>query len=137
MGRNEKFALHFFFSFSPYFSFLVFPGSSAGKEATCNAGDFSSIPGLGISTGEGIGYPLVFLCFPDGPAGKESACKAEDLGSIPGLGRCPGKEKGYPLKYSGLENSMNCLAHGVTESDMTERLSHFFCFAAGKIKLTG
>ena len=37
-----------------------FPGSSAGKEATCNAGDPSSIPGLGTSTGDGIGYPFQF-----------------------------------------------------------------------------
>ena len=35
-----------------------FPHSSAGKESTCNAGDPSLIPGLGRSTGEGIGYPL-------------------------------------------------------------------------------
>ena len=33
-----------------------FPGSSAGKESTCNAGDPGSIPGLGRSAGEGIGY---------------------------------------------------------------------------------
>ena len=37
-----------------------FPGSSAGKESACNAGDPSSIPGLGTSTGEGIGYPFQF-----------------------------------------------------------------------------
>ena len=37
---------------------LGFPGSSAGKESSCNAGDPSSIPGLGSSPGEGIGYPL-------------------------------------------------------------------------------
>ena len=35
-------------------------GSSAGKEPTCNAGDSSSIPGSGRSTGEGIGYPLQY-----------------------------------------------------------------------------
>ena len=34
-----------------------FPGSSVGKESACNAGDPSSIPGSGRSTGEGIGYP--------------------------------------------------------------------------------
>jgi len=39
---------------------LGFPGSSAGKESTCNAGDPGSIPGLGRSTGEGIGYPLQY-----------------------------------------------------------------------------
>ena len=37
-----------------------FPGSSAGKESTCSAGDPGSIPGLGRSTGEGIGYPLQY-----------------------------------------------------------------------------
>ena len=34
------------------------PDRSAGKEPTCNVGDPSSIPGLGRSAGEGIGYPL-------------------------------------------------------------------------------
>ena len=37
-----------------------FPGSSAGKESACNAGDPSLIPRLGRSTGEGIGYPLQY-----------------------------------------------------------------------------
>ena len=40
--------------------FQDFPGSSAGKEPACNARDHGSIPGLGISTGEGIGYPLQY-----------------------------------------------------------------------------
>ena len=35
---------------------------------------------------------------------------------IPGLGRSPGEEKGYPLQYSDLENSMDCIVHGVAES---------------------
>ena len=34
-----------------------FPGSSAGKESTCNIGEPGSIPGLGSSPGQGIGYP--------------------------------------------------------------------------------
>ena len=64
----------------------------------------------------------VFLGFPCGSAGKESACNVGDLGSIPGLGRSPGEGKGYPLQYSGLENSMDYIVHGVTkkELDMTE-----------------
>ena len=37
-----------------------FPGSPAGKESACNAGDPRSIPGLGRSTGEGIGYLLQY-----------------------------------------------------------------------------
>ena len=62
----------------------------------------------------------VFLGFPCGSAGKQSACSAGDLGLIPGLGRSPGEGKGYPLQYSGLENSMDCIVHGVAESDTTE-----------------
>ena len=37
---------------------MGYPGSSAGKESGCNAGDPDSIPGSGSSPGEGIGYPL-------------------------------------------------------------------------------
>ena len=39
---------------------IGFPGSAAGKESTCNARDPGSIPGLGRSAGEGIGYPLQY-----------------------------------------------------------------------------
>ena len=54
--------------------------------------------------------------FPGGSAGKESACSTGDLGSIPGLGRSPGEGKGYPLQNSGLENSFDCIVHGVAKS---------------------
>ena len=47
---------------------------------------------------------------------KESTCNAEDLGLIPGLGKSPGEGKGYPLQYSGLENSMDCIVHGVAKN---------------------
>ena len=53
---------------------------------------------------------------PCGPAGKESACNAGGLGLIPGLGRSPGEGKGFPLQCSGLENSMECIVHGVAKS---------------------
>ena len=42
-----------------------FPGGSDSKESTCNAGDLSSIPGLGSSPGEGNGYPLQYPCLED------------------------------------------------------------------------
>ena len=29
------------------------------------------------------------------------------------VGRSPGEGKGYPLQYSGLENSMDCIVHGI------------------------
>ena len=41
-----------------------FPGSSAGKESSCNAGNLGSIPGSGRSPGEGIGYPLQYSWAP-------------------------------------------------------------------------
>ena len=42
---------------------------------------------------------------------------------IPGLGRSPEEGKGYTRQYSGLENSMDCIVHGVTKS--RTRLSNF------------
>ena len=56
------------------------------------------------------------LGFFGGSDGKESACNAGDLGSVPGLGRSTGEGKGYPHQYSGLENSMDCIVHGVAKS---------------------
>ena len=41
-------------------SYTGFPGGSAAKESTCNVGDLGSIPGLGMSLGEGKGYPLQY-----------------------------------------------------------------------------
>ena len=39
---------------------MGFPGGSDGKESVCNAGDAGSIPGRGISPGEGNGNPLQY-----------------------------------------------------------------------------
>ena len=47
---------------------------------------------------------------------KASVYNAGDPGLSPGLGRSPGEENGYPLQYSGLENSINCIIHGVANS---------------------
>ena len=63
------------------------------------------------------------LDFPCGSAAKESTLNAGDLGSVPRLRRSPGEGKGYPLHYSGLENSTECVIHGVTKS--WTRLSDF------------
>ena len=75
---------------------------------------------LNILVNSNLGKLLGFPCV---SAGKESTCNAGDLVSIPGLGRSPGVGKGYPLQYSGLENSMDCIVHGVTKSQT--RLSDF------------
>ena len=55
------------------------------------------------------------ISFPGDSAGKESTCNVGDLGSVPGLGRFRGKGISYPFQYSGLENSMDCIVHGVTK----------------------
>ena len=108
-----------------------FPGSSAGKESACNAGDLSLMPGLGRSPGEGTGYPLQHSQASCGLYGKESICNVGDLGLIRGLGRSPGKGNSYPLQYSCLENSMDkgswwAIAHGVTKSKtrLSDTLTH-------------
>ena len=57
------------------------------------------------------------MCSSDlGSAGKESTCNVGDLVSKLGMGRSPGEGKCYLLQYSGLENFMDCIVHGVAES---------------------
>ena len=65
------------------------------------------------------------LGFSGGSAGKESACNVGDLGLIPRLGRSPGEGKGYPFQYSGLENSVDCIVHGVAKSQTRLKDFHF------------
>ena len=110
---------------------IGFPDSSVGKESACNAGEPDSVPQSGRSTGERIGYPLryswaslVAYLVKNPPA----------MGSIPGLGRSPGEGKGYSLQYSGLENSMDCVIHGVTKSQT--QLSDFHFHNANYFSMT-
>ena len=57
------------------------PGGSGGKESACNAGDLGSIPGLGSSPGEGIGYLLQY-------SGLESSMDREAWqATVPGVQR--------------------------------------------------
>ena len=116
---------------------LGFPDSSIGKESACNAGDSDSWVRKIHWRRDRLHTP-VFLGFPCGSAGKESACNVEDLGLIPGLERSPGRGKGYPLQYSGLENFMDYVVHGVTKSQTGLSNFHFHCvsFAKRKDKLT-
>ena len=112
---------HLSFPFSLPLLGIAFPDSSVGKYSACNAGDPGLIPGLGRSTGVGIGYPLqyswaslVAQLVKNLPAMPET--RVPSLGLIPGLGRSTGERNGYPLQYSGLENSMGYIHHGVTKS---------------------
>ena len=62
--------------------------------------------------------------FPCCSVGKESACSMGDVGLILGLGRSLGEGHGYPLQCSGLENSVDCIFHGVAKSQTL--LSDFY-----------
>ena len=82
-----------------------FPGSSAGKESACKAGNPGSIPGLGRSAGEGIDYPLQYSW---------ASLVAQLVKNPPAMPETWVRflvwedplENGYPLQYSGLESSM-------------------------------
>ena len=101
-----------------------FPDSSGGKESAlqCRRPWFNSWVGEILWRRDRLPTPVV-LGFPCGSAGQESACNAGYLGSNTGLKKSPGEGKGYPLQYSGLENSMDCIIHGVAKSHT--RLSSF------------
>ena len=71
-----------------------FPHSSVGKESACNAGDPGSIPGLGRSTGDGIGYPLQYS---EASLVAQLVKNPPAMWEPPSLGRSPGEGKGYPL----------------------------------------
>ena len=71
----------------------------------------------------------VYMGFLGGSAGKKSACNAGDLDSFPGLGRSPGEGKGYPLQYSGQENPMDCIVHGILQARILEWVA--FSFSRG------
>ena len=103
--------------------YFVFPDSSVGKESACNAGDPSLIPGSRRSAGEGIGYPLqcswasfMAQLVKNLPPMLRPRC-------YPWVGKIPWK--GYALQYSGLENTMECIVHGVTKSQTRMSNVHF------------
>ena len=103
---------------------------SVGKESACNTRD-SGLSWIGKIRWRRDRLPtLVFLGFSCGSAGKESACNVGDLGSIPWLARSPGEGKGYPLQYSGLENPMDYIVHGVTKSPTRLSSFHFHWWSA-------
>ena len=75
---------------------------------------------------------MSLLGFPDSSVGKKSTCNAGDPGSIPGLGRFPRERESYPLQYSGLDNSMDGISHGVAKNRTQLSDFHFhFTFTLG------
>ena len=72
-----------------------------------------------------------FLGFPCDSAGRNPPAMRETCGR-PGLGRSPEEGKGYPLQYSGLENSMYCIALGFTKSQTRLRTFTLLHFSLGE-----
>ena len=90
-----------------------FPGSSALKESTCNAGDPGLIPRLGRPPGEGIGYLLQYPW---------ASLMAQLVKNLPAVWQTwvrslgwedPQRRERLPTQYSGWENSMDCIVHGI------------------------
>ena len=110
---------------------MGFPDSSVAKDSTCTAGDLCSIPGSGISAGEGIGYLLQYSW---------ASLVAQLVQNLPpmretwvwSLGWKDPLEKEKVLQYSGLENPMDYKVHGHKESDMTERIWLHFTSLQGQ-----
>ena len=63
--------------------------------------------------------------FPCDSAGEESACNAGDMGDS-WVGKMPWRRERLPIPVFCLENSMDCIIHGVAESDSTEDFHFHF-----------
>ena len=107
-----------------YFIGCNFPGSSAGKVSTWNAGNPSLIPGLGRSCWRRDRLPTpVFLGFSGDSAGKKSTFSVGDLGSVPGFGRSPEKRMAVYSRILAWKIPWTIYSlRGHKESDTTEWL---------------
>ena len=108
------------------FFILGFPGSSAGKESACNAGDPGSIPGSGRSAGGGIGYPLQYFWVSLGAQLVKNVPAIRETWLDPWVGKIPWRRESpptpvfWPGEFHGVYSSCGC-----KESDTTEQLSLF------------
>ena len=114
---------------------MVFPGTSAGKESTCNSGDPGSIPKLGKSAGEGTGYVLQYSwAFLVAQLVKYLPAMQETW--VQSVGRFPWRKQQLPTPvfwpgdFCGLYGPW-----GYNESDMTEQNFHFHCTASLMAKM--
>ena len=101
-----------------------FPDGSAGQEYACNEGNPGLISWSGRFTGKGIGYPLQYSW---------ASLVAQLVNNPPAMQEIwvqslgwedPLEREVYPLWYPGLENSMDCIVHGVAKSKAQLRDFH-------------
>ena len=104
-----------------------FSGSSAGKESACNAEDRGWIPGLGRSSGEGMGYPLHYSWASLVAQLVKNPPASGRPGFIPWVGKIPWRRERLPTpvfspgEFHGLHSPW-----GHKELDTTDRLSRSF-----------
>ena len=108
---------------------------SLGQQSTCNAGDLGLIPGTGRSAGERIGYPLQYSwaslvpqLVKNLPAMRETWIRSLGWEDPLEKGKATHFEKGKATHFqcSGLENSMDCIVHGVAKSRTWLSNFHFW-----------
>ena len=105
-----------------------FLDSSVGKESTCNTEDPVSIPGLGRSPREGIGYPLHYSWASLVAQLVKSLLQCRRPGFNPWVGKIPWRREKWPNPVFLLENTVDYIPWGCKELDTTEQLSLSFQF---------
>ena len=98
--------------------------TSISKESTCNAGDSSSIPGSGISPGEGNNYPFQCSCASLVVQVVKNPSSMWETWVLSWVGKILWRKERVPTpvlwpgEFHGLYSPWGC-----RESDMIERLS--------------
>ena len=124
-------------------SYLGLPRWLSGKESACSGGDCGSISGLGKSAGEGIGYTLQYSCaslvahvVKNPPKVWETWVRYLDWEDPLEKGKATHSSLEFQASifpnirvFSGLENSMDCIIHGVTKSRTQLADFHFHFFS--------
>ena len=93
-----------------------FPDSSVAKESSCNAGDPGSIPGLGRSPGERIGYPLHYSWASLVAQLVKNPPAMWRPGFDPWVGKIPWRRESLPTPIFWPGEFHDCIVHGVTKS---------------------
>ena len=99
-----------------------FPDSSVGKKSACSAGDPGLIPGSGRSAGEGIGYPPQYSWASLVAQLGKNLLTMWETWVRSWVGKIPWRRERLlliTLQYYGLENSMDCIDHGVNKESNT------------------
>ena len=101
---------------------MCFPGSSAGKESTCNVGDPGSIPGSGRSPGVGIGYPFQYSW---------ASLVAQMVKNLPAMWETWVRSLGWEDPLEGMATHSSILAWIIPWTEETDGLQSMGCKQVG------